>query len=620
MAKKRTGIPTLAYEGVEAASPPNIIQDNVAPSTVDQALVRVGYFNMNVCDLWLKRDRNNATPYELWMQVDKDFTTGTRLARWIQLYPHPSELTQLTGNAGTAPVVAGNINVIGAGVLSSTGDNVNTLSFAITAGNNGEVLTTTGGVAGWAALPAAGVDTLTTDAGVATEVANNINVLGGDLINTSGAGATVTINLNRGTDGQLIIAQTGATAQYGILTSPLASIGIVYNNPNIELESLVGSPSTYTLDDALTVSPDGGNDLDVLGGTSASGVDTNINTSRGAADRLDINLNNSIYQPNTDATGAEGMYALGGAFGVGVNFLHNYTDPGAGSVDNVWVGGAGHLTLNTNITGTVGIGFEALPVVDDTFGHHVVIGYRACNKVTTAPMQTVVGSRGFFNLTVGGTGGDGNTGMGCEVGFTATACSGNALFGQRSGYEITTGDFNSLFGHQSTTTSDITEGSFNIILGSYNAPVGGPTVDDEINIGAFNSAGVLQSNACYIAGISGQTAAGGVAVFVNGSHKLGTAVSSIRFKENIQPMGYMTEKLMQLNPVTYTLKKDKDKNQEWGLIAEEVEKIFPELVVYDDDGKPFQLRDHYFKYFMIKVMQEQQKEIEALKAYIKKKD
>jgi uncharacterized coiled-coil protein SlyX len=96
----------------------------------------------------------------------------------------------------------------------------------------------------------------------------------------------------------------------------------------------------------------------------------------------------------------------------------------------------------------------------------------------------------------------------------------------------------------------------------------------------------------YIAGISGQTASGGVAVYINSSGMLGTLTSSVRFKTDIKPMGETSEAILALKPVTFRYKKDIDPKgiPQFGLVAEEVEKVNPALVARDGDGKPYTVR------------------------------
>jgi septal ring factor EnvC (AmiA/AmiB activator) len=81
-------------------------------------------------------------------------------------------------------------------------------------------------------------------------------------------------------------------------------------------------------------------------------------------------------------------------------------------------------------------------------------------------------------------------------------------------------------------------------------------------------------------------------VFVNSDGKLGTAVSSRRFKDDIKPMAKTSEAILALKPVTFRYKKELDPTRiaQFGLVAEDVEKINPDLVVRDKEGKPYSVR------------------------------
>ena len=95
------------------------------------------------------------------------------------------------------------------------------------------------------------------------------------------------------------------------------------------------------------------------------------------------------------------------------------------------------------------------------------------------------------------------------------------------------------------------------------------------------------SNTCYIGNVFGVTSSGGTAVFVNADGKLGTTTSSRRFKEQIKPMERASEALFSLKPVTFRYKKeiDPEGRSQFGLVAEEVEKVSAGLVVCDKAGK-----------------------------------
>jgi hypothetical protein len=146
--------------------------------------------------------------------------------------------------------------------------------------------------------------------------------------------------------------------------------------------------------------------------------------------------------------------------------------------------------------------------------------------------------------------------------------------------------------------SQNTTGSFNIALGII-AGDNLTTGDNNIDIGNEGIAAEANTirigtgqSATYIAGINGATASGGAAVFVNSDGKLGTIQSSARFKDEIKPPGKASEAVLALQPVTFRYKHeiDPDGIPQFGLMAEEVEKVNPQLVIRDEDGKPTTVR------------------------------
>jgi hypothetical protein len=96
----------------------------------------------------------------------------------------------------------------------------------------------------------------------------------------------------------------------------------------------------------------------------------------------------------------------------------------------------------------------------------------------------------------------------------------------------------------------------------------------------------------FIAGISGVTVAGGVGAIVDTNGQLGTVVSSERFKDAIKPMDKASEAILALKPVTfrYKHKLDPEGIPQFGLVAEQVEKVNPDLVACDEQGKPYTVR------------------------------
>ena len=143
------------------------------------------------------------------------------------------------------------------------------------------------------------------------------------------------------------------------------------------------------------------------------------------------------------------------------------------------------------------------------------------------------------------------------------------------------------------------------------------TADNVISIGA-NVAGENVSNSCYIGNIFGQTSSGGVPVVINSHGKLGTVTSSRRFKEDIKPMDQASEALLALKPVTFRYKKEIDPQgiPQFGLVAEEVEKVNPKLVVRDKDGKVNTVRYEAVNAMLLNEFLKEHKRVEEQQATI----
>jgi hypothetical protein len=116
-----------------------------------------------------------------------------------------------------------------------------------------------------------------------------------------------------------------------------------------------------------------------------------------------------------------------------------------------------------------------------------------------------------------------------------------------------------------------------------------------------------------MAGIYGVNVGSGNAVYINSSGQLGTLMSSRRFKEQIADMGDSTNALMKLRPVTFLYKPEYDKGKrtlQYGLIAEEVAEVYPELVAYDEDGGPYSVRYQYITTMRLNEVQKQYRRAE----------
>jgi hypothetical protein len=178
----------------------------------------------------------------------------------------------------------------------------------------------------------------------------------------------------------------------------------------------------------------------------------------------------------------------------------------------------------------------------------------------TGAANTANGALALFNNTSGNL----NTALGAAALYSNTTGSNNIAIGEEAGYNVT--------------------GDNNIDVG-YNV-VGVAGESNTIRIGNGDVTDV------FIRGISGTTIASGDAVFVASNGHLGTITSSARFKDEIKPMNKASEALFSLNPVTFRYKKEIDPAgiSQFGLVAEEVEKVNPDLVTHNQEGTPHTVR------------------------------
>jgi Chaperone of endosialidase len=141
------------------------------------------------------------------------------------------------------------------------------------------------------------------------------------------------------------------------------------------------------------------------------------------------------------------------------------------------------------------------------------------------------------------------------------------------------------------------------------------TANNVICIGAL---GANTNNSCFIGNISGATATGGAAVFVTSGNKLGTVTSSRRFKDAIKPMDKASEAIFALKPVTFRYKKELDPDgiQQFGLVAEEVEKVNPALIALDKEGKPYTVRYEQVNAMMLNEFLKEHRKVEEQQATI----
>jgi hypothetical protein len=242
----------------------------------------------------------------------------------------------------------------------------------------------------------------------------------------------------------------------------------------------------------------------------------------------------------------------------------------------------GFSTLKANTRGDMNTANGAFALTTNQTGsENTATGYAAL-FFNRGSLNT---ANGVGTLRANATG-DNNTANGQRSLYENLSGSGNTANGSWALGSNTMGENNTADGFQALRNN--TTGSLNIGLGR-GAGSGVTTADDVICIG---TAGANVSNSCYIGNIFGQSPSSGLAVFVASDGKLGTMPSSRRFKEDIKPMNKASEAILELQPVTFRYKKDFNPTgtAQFGLVAEEVAKVNPDLVVRDNEGKPYSVR------------------------------
>jgi hypothetical protein len=155
-----------------------------------------------------------------------------------------------------------------------------------------------------------------------------------------------------------------------------------------------------------------------------------------------------------------------------------------------------------------------------------------------------------------------------------------------------------------------------LTTGSNNIDIGNPGVTAESNTIRIGEEG--KQTDTFMAGIHGEIVTGS-AVFINSAGRLGTVPSSQRFKDNITPMDKLSEGLFALEPVTFHYKKELDPagGSQFGLVAEQVVKVNPDLVVRDKEGKPYSVRYDQVNAMLLNEFLKEHREVQDLKTQVK---
>jgi trimeric autotransporter adhesin len=297
---------------------------------------------------------------------------------------------------------------------------------------------------------------------------------------------------------------------------------------------------------------------------------------------------------------------------------NNALPGGAGNFDTA----VGDSALSNNAIGIANTasGFHAL-FNNTTGNNNTASGVYGLNANTTGYQNTASGYLALYNNTIGyfntangagallsNTTGIGNTASGVSalskntVGSNNTASGLNALMGN------TGGDNNIAIG---------VSAGINLTTGSDNIDIGNAGVASESRHIRIGTKGTQAKT--FIAGIAGVPVAGGVGVIIGNSGQLGTVVSSERFKDAIKPMDKASEAILALQPVTFRYKHELDPDgiPQFGLVAEQVEKVDRDLVARDDQGKPYTVRYEAVNAMLLNEFLKEHRKVEEQQAAIK---
>ena len=263
---------------------------------------------------------------------------------------------------------------------------------------------------------------------------------------------------------------------------------------------------------------------------------------------------------------------------------------------------AGVSALSGNVTGSNNTGTGSGALFQNGSGNlNTADGLNALFSNTTGASSTAVGATALFNSISG----QNNTSLGAASEFANLTGSNNTAVG-----------FNALGTNQG--------GSNNIAIGAnagyyirgslYNIDVG--NVGNQQDVGLIRIGTSGQQTAAYIAGIASAHVTGS-AVYITSTGQLGVLASSERYKTAVAPMGGSTEKLQQLRPVIFHLKTDPKGAVQYGLIAEEVARVYPELVIRDEKGRIQGVRYEELAPMLLNEAQAQAAEIAQMKQQLR---
>jgi len=533
--------------------------------------------------------------------------------------------TLIVGNGGT-----------GATTFTSHGVLLGNATGAITAtanGTTGQLFTaTTGSAPGWANAPASSIS-ITGNTGGALTGASFTFTGGTTGLTFAGAGTTETLG------GTLVVANggTGAATLTGVLIGNGTSA--VSGNAITQHDVLVGGASN-----AITsVAPGATSGVALVSQGSSS--DPHFGTVVVAGGGSGV-TSHTAYMPicggTTTTGGVQSVNPVGALAGYVLTFVSSSALP-------TWQagGGGGGITTIDGDTGSVTGSTVTIYADQAANGCGSSVGFSGSSatltlNVTDGSGNTVIGSSagngsiGIRNTVIGSNG----AGAVNSPGGVLTGNYNTIVTGAGGGSKLTSGSFNSIYGYQAQISN---AGEFNVCIGNssgdnnatgitnnvligqnagnnytgteaYNILIG----DNQVGVNGETGATHIGTNGnttkCYVEGIRGVTVTTTAAVLVGSNNQLGTVISSRKVKDDIVDMGDKSSSLLNLRPVNFVFKEDKTRYMQWGLIAEEVAEVFPDIVNFDASGSPESVRYHDMPAILLNELQKLRREFEEFKA------
>jgi len=523
------------------------------------------------------------------------FSAGAQ--RWLEIAARTNSATSFTTLAPRQKflatpyaITAGNFTgTVGNGQLANSSITVNA---GTGLGGGGTVP-----LGGSTTLNNAGVVSVTGNSDITASTVSGAVTLGDTATDTDTPGTIV----KRDTNGDFSTADITLDDNL-YLPATTASAGIIYSG-GTTLIHRYGNNNFFAGQGAGNFTMSGGHNTGI-------GYDALLNNTSGdgnTACGLNALLSNVQGSHNT-AGGLDALASNAGNAGDNTAFGAYSLQNNISGNNNTAVG-ADALSFNTNGASNAALGFTALE--NTTSGNNnTAVGADALQQNSTGANNTAVGTAALVNSLSWD-----NTGVGESALSDDTSGGENTALGAFAGYTITTGSGNIAIGVDAG--DQISSGNNNIDIG--NSGFGNES--DTIRIGTSQTKAVML-------GIYGMTiATGGTPVYVNPSGLLGTSTSSERFKQNIRKMGEASEELLALHPVTFQYKPEIDPNgtPQYGLVAEQVAKVDPNLVVYDGKGQIYSVRYEAVNAMLLneflkehRKVQEQNTQIQDLEARLDK--